>query len=442
MTSVRDLLDVAAAELDGLSCRITLGEGPPPRQMAEGWTLLLPAAQHLIRQTVGPYTKVHRLSLRELGLLKAPTNSSPATAPAAIVRAGRALGGAGDLLATTLGHTAAAERISLLGEATRLLIASAEVTLHGMGSDFEHSATMISAADAGGLAHRLGRSARSDLSVTFRVLEDVAVRAPALPLTHPLGRLAQVVHEWVPMAASVVDRPAPSSHDLRGVALVAGQLTVAVRFLLALGPPDATSPTDRLVDAYGRAWSEAARQWTRYTLPGAPDPDLPAISWQVSTDLQDAFMRNGRWTSATAAAQSLTPASAARLRESITQGLGHVADVHCEAVLHAAQTGRLATHASATSRTMDRLSSSGTRWRPARSDDLHPLVSAYGRVARLMPRDVSSVAVVGAGIEGSATSPRHMIEPRSGLPLSTARPPKRSPSMTRGSADVKQGVHP
>ncbi len=76
MTSVRDLLDVAAAELDTLSCRISLGEAPRAQQMADGWSLLLPAAQHLVRQTVGPYAGRHRPIARELGSLRAPVGGA------------------------------------------------------------------------------------------------------------------------------------------------------------------------------------------------------------------------------------------------------------------------------------------------------------------------------------------------------------------------------
>ena len=376
MTSVRDLLDVAAAELDTLSCRISLGEGPRAQQMADGWSLLLPAAQHLIRQTVGPYGRVPSTDRARARLPSGASRRSALWSPPVPLYALRAPW----VLQATYSQRAvryrdAAERLSLLDEATRLVTASAEVTLHGIGADFEHSATISSAAEVGAVARRL-QAALGGRHAEATTLTQLSVPSPALPMSHPLGPLAQAVHEWTHLAVRVVDGPGLSSHDLRGVALVAGHLTAAARFLLAMGPPDATAPTDAALHRTGQAWSEAARQWSRFVLPGESDRALATTSWRVVTLLSQDLPTRMR----SVGDHVVSPAAAAALRRSILRSVCDVANAHTDAVLRAARNGGLAVHARSLG-TTDLLTSPRTRWLPVPLDELPPVEVAYARLA-------------------------------------------------------------
>ncbi len=286
------------------------------------------------------------------------------------------MGGAGDLLTGAVRYRVAAERLSLVDEATRLVTASAEVTLHGIGADFEHSATISSAAEVGAAARRL-QAALGGRHAEATTLAQLSVPSPALPMRHPLGPLARAVHEWTHLAVRVVDGPGLSSNDLRGVTLVAGQLTAGARSLLAMGPPDATAPTDAALHQSGRAWSEAGRQWSRFVLPGAYDRALAAASWRVVTLLSQDLPTRMR----TGGDHVTTPAAAAALRQSILRGVREVAGAHTVAVLRAARNCGVAVHARSIVTSTDHLTSLRTLWLPAPRDELRRLEAAYTSLA-------------------------------------------------------------
>lgn len=78
MTSVRDLLDVAAAELDGLSCRITLGRPRTSGRHRGAFAAPFLAGQPAALNS-NPKRPLHKSVKQTVTVTRPPTTAPPAT---------------------------------------------------------------------------------------------------------------------------------------------------------------------------------------------------------------------------------------------------------------------------------------------------------------------------------------------------------------------------
>jgi hypothetical protein len=374
VTTVRDLLDVAAAELGFTSALLASSNPPGSRAAAAGWSLLMPAAQHLALQTAGPWSKVNAQLVGQLRASRPPAAPSSARPLPSVQRAAKAMGAAGDLLSTRVRTGSVRERQGLLGEGLRLLAASAEVTLHGLGADLTYSATIGSAAQIGDLA---GTHAARIWTETFEgPLTSASVPAPALPRVHPGGPLAHAVHAWSLLAIKLDDRPVLSSQDLRGTAVVAAHLLGCVQHLQIASPPDATAPTDTQLRRWIRQWQDVEHAWRRRAIAGPTHQALARASWEVVAEVKklvhvDAPSTHG----------GLSPWATSALSRGTVHAVEAVAASHERAVAAAASAGHVLVHADHLAWSMRRpLETPQAGWTRADPDEVVPLLQTYRRL--------------------------------------------------------------
>ena len=383
MTTVRDLLDVAAAELGETSRRISADHLYGPTAAASGWCLLLPAAQHLTVQTVGPWSKVNARLVRNIGALVAPQPNRDRAPTSSVQRAATAMGAAGDLLSTRIRTGSVVERNGLLGEALHLLAASAEVTLHGIGHDLSHSATIESAAQAGRLAREFAVQTR--LAVDGP-LSFTAVPAPALPRSHPGGALAEAVHTWSELALHLGDRTAVSSQDLRGTAVVAAHLLGCVQRLHSFGPPDATAAPSDALQRWVRQWQQVEGLLQRLVIAGPTHVDLARASWDVVAQVKPVVAQID------GAAAPFSPWARSALSRRVVDVVAAVAHRHSRIVTEAISNEHVLVHTNRATRAVRRPhETTRAEWLPASPDEARPLLLAYSRL--MTTRDPRSAAV-------------------------------------------------
>jgi hypothetical protein len=398
VTTVRDLLDVAAAELGASSLNIVSGRAPGASAAASGWSLLLPAAQHLALQTAGPWSKVNASLVRQLAAVRAPDLEHLTVPASSVRRAAQAMGAAGDLMSTQVRTGSSTERQALLGEGLRLLVASAEVTLHGIGPDLAFGSTIASAARAGDLARASEMSTRRSI-VVDGPLASTAAPSPALPRSHPGGPLAHALLHWTRLARKLDDRPAFSSQDLRGTAMVGCHLLGCVQRIQAAAPPDATAAPMVALQRWTRQWQRAEELLGRLVIVGPTHGELARASWDVVAEVQRLV-----------AVPDLSPQAASLLSRATVDALKSVADDHCRTVRAAATTGQLLARTDRVAWSVQHPGNlARATWLPATAAQVRPLVLTY---ERLMTTREPRVGAVGRSrsVRGALTAPRTASE--------------------------------
>lgn len=386
MTTVRDLLDVAAAELGATSAHLAAGELPRPGAAAEGWSLLLPAAQHLTLQTVGPWSKVNARLVRQLSGARPPLAPAGEMSQSSVCRAAQAMGAAGDLLSTRVRTGSAVERQALLGEGLRLLAASAEVTLHGVGHDLRFSSTIASAARVGELARTFAIRVGGD--VVDGPLSFTAAPTPSLPRSHPGGPLAHAVHTWSQLALRLAEAPTLSSQDLRGTAVVSAHLLGCVQHLTASSPPDATAVPSLNLRRWIRQWQDIETLLGRFAMVGPTNTALAQASWDLVTQVKVL----ARPADSMATGGVLSPYATSALSRSIVDAVGAVAAAHARGVDEMAAAGRVFVHADRARWSVQHpLETPRAGWTRAHPDQARALVLAYQRL--MTTRDPRAEAV-------------------------------------------------
>ncbi len=334
----------------------------------------MPAAQHLALQTVGPWSKVNAQLVGQLRASRPPAAPQSAQPLPSVQRAAMAMGAAGDLLSTRIRTGSVRERQALLGEGLRLLAASAEVTLHGLGADLAYSATIGSAARTGDLAGTYAARIGTD---TFEgPLTSASVPTPALPRSHPGGPLAHAVHAWSLLAIRLNERPVISSQDLRGTAVVAAHLLGCVQHLQVVSPPDATAPTDPQLRRWVRQWQDVEHTWRRRAIAGPTHQALARASWDVVAEIKRLVHVDAPSTHS-----GLSPWATSALSRGTVRAVEAVATSHARAVEAAAGAGHVLVHADRVAWSMRRpLETPQAGWTRADPDEIVPLLQTYRRL--------------------------------------------------------------
>lgn len=389
MTTVRDLVSVATAELDTVSRWLTSGQMTDPAVFASTWPALMASGQRFVQLATGCLRR--DLDTRAVTDALCALPIAPAAAPVRrrdphLQRAQRAVGAAADLLSEAgvdVGVTTN-DRIDTAIEGARLLAAAARITIQATLHYPEYAPTVASAgavlAACQGVSSRSSRKAKAPSLLQGRSTGLLPYR-----LKDPLDPIAAAVRDWKDLAVRAANPPAPSSHDLRVVALTAGQLMATVHRLLGAHSmslsPGKYDPLVK-VDLAGRSWSQAARAWDAFIMPSPPNTEVLLASGRVTRSIRDALQHQGTWLQPEALLDKTTMRDSIDFCSYALRVAQDVAVLHAKHVEAYARSGWVLGRADHLEPSLERLPHAlRRRWVPANREETSGLAIAYSALS-------------------------------------------------------------